>query len=272
MLDIISVGNANIDFYPNGKKFPGGSANNFAVACSKLGLNSGFLGFIGNDEYGKFLVDNFKKNKVKTFIKICDKLTGSVEILSKGFDKKFIKTIGANIHLKKIKLTPYFKLTNHIHLATPPIELLKQLTPGLSISVDSGSELSKYSIEKISPFLKNVKIFFANEFEAKKITKKNYKLAAKDFLKNGVKIVIIKRKTVGVYVKTKKKELIVPYFNSKIVDATGGGDAFASAFVTAIIKGKSIKQAAKWGLISSNYKIQKLGAQNTPNLNELINF
>jgi sugar/nucleoside kinase (ribokinase family) len=271
MLDIISVGNANIDIYSNGENFPGGSANNFAVACSKLGLKSGFLGFAGNDMNGKILINNLKKNKVKSFIKAIREKTGTVKILSKGFSKKFVKHLGANKNLKDLELKPYFRLTNHIHLATPPFELLKQLIPGLSISVDPGSELSKYSIEKLSPYLKNVKVFFASESEAKKITGKPYKLAALRILNAGVKIVAIKRKTVGVYVKSHKEEFTANYIKSKVVDATGGGDAFSSAFISALIKKKSLKEAAKWGIISSSIKLKKLGAQNTPNLSELKN-
>lgn len=272
MLDVLSVGNANVDFYSDGSFFPGGSANNFAVGCSKLRIKSGFLGFVGNDENGQFLINNFKKNNVKTFIKVSDEKTGTVKILSEGFNKKFVKSIGANTNLKTLKLAPYFKLANHIHLATPPIELLKQIIPGLNISVDPGSELSKYSITKLKPYLKNVKIFFASEQESEKITGKPYKLAAKEFLKLGVKIIVIKRKTVGVYVKSNEEELNIPYINAKFIDATGGGDAFSSAFVSALINKKSLKEASNWGMISSGIKLKKLGAQNTPNSNELKNF
>ncbi|MDD4352850.1 MAG: PfkB family carbohydrate kinase [Candidatus Nanoarchaeia archaeon] len=271
MLDILSIGNANADIYSNGKIFPGGSANNFAVACAKLGLKSGFLGIIGNDEKGTFLINNLKKNKVKSFIRISDKNTGTVKILSKGFNKKFIKSLGANEELKNLNLEPYLKLTKNIHLATPPIELLKQLPVGLNISVDPGKELSNYSITQLKPYLKNIKIFFATEDEAKKITGKDYDLAANELINLGVKIVAIKRNSAGIYVKTLKEEFSKDYIDSKIIDATGGGDAFASAFISALILKKSVKEAANWGLISSSIKLEKLGAQNTPSLIKLKN-
>jgi ribokinase len=271
MLDILSVGNANIDLYPKKKKFPGGSADNFAVACAKLGLKSGFLGFVGNDNNGRILIKNLKDNNVKSFIKIAKDKTGTVKVLSRGFDKKFVKSIGANKNLKNLELKSYFKIAKHIHFATPPIELLRQIKPGLSVSVDSGSELSRHSIEKLRPYLKNVKIFFASESEAKKITSKDYKSAGIELLKAGVKMAVIKRKSVGVYVKTNGGEADFPYINSKMIDATGGGDAFASAFVSGLIRGKSIKESGNMGIISSHYKLQRMGAQNTPTLKE-INF
>lgn len=271
MLDVLSIGNANIDIY-NNKQFLGGSANNFAVACAKLGLKSGFLGFVGNDKNGRLIINNLKKNNVKSFVKIVNEKTGTVKILSEGFNKKFEKIIGANENLKKLDLKPYLKEANHFHFATPPIELLKKIPFNLSVSVDSGSKLSEYSIKELKPYLKNVRIFFATEDELKKITNKSYKMAAKELIQIGVKIVAIKRKTTGVYIKSKDEECNINYINGKIVDATGGGDAFASAFLNGIILGKSLRRAGEDGIISSYYKIQRLGAQNSPKIKKINDF
>jgi 2-dehydro-3-deoxygluconokinase len=35
--------------------------------------------------------------------------------------------------------------------------------------------------------------------------------------------------------------------NVEIADRTGGGDSFASAVIAAILKGKSLEEAAEWG-------------------------
>jgi sugar/nucleoside kinase (ribokinase family) len=270
MLDILSIGNANIDSYPDGKQFCGGSASNFAVGCAKLGLKAGFLGFIGNDKEGKMIEKCFKKNSVKSMLIESKEKTGSVKILSAGFRKKFSKSLGANINLKNLSLEKYLKISKRIHLATPPIELLKQLKPGLRISVDSGSELAKYSINELAPYLKNVEIFFLNESEAKKITGKDCLIAAKKIIEAGVKIAVIKKKSEGVLIKTINEEINLAYLESKVIDATGGGDAFASAFIYGLIKKKSIKDAGILGIKSSAMKIKKMGAQSTPYLKDLI--
>lgn len=269
MLDILSIGNANIDSYPNGKKFCGGSANNFAVNSAKLGLKAGFLGFIGDDKEGETIEKNLKKINVKSLAIKSREKTGLVKILSIGFKKKFLKSLGANKNLKSLQLKNYFKLAKRIHLATPPIELLKQLTPGLKISVDSGSELSKHSITELAPFLKNVEIFFLNENEAKKISGSDCFIAAKKIIDAGVRIAVIKQESKGVIIKTINEEISLPYIKSKVVDATGGGDAFASAFIYGLIKGKSIKNAGILGLKSSAIKIGRMGAQSAPDLKDL---
>ena len=68
-LDVIAIGDSNVDLIVTVKGFPvrggnayvdsfekiaGGTAGNFAVAASRLGLRTGLVSKIGNDEYGRF--------------------------------------------------------------------------------------------------------------------------------------------------------------------------------------------------------------------------
>ncbi|HHY47403.1 MAG TPA: carbohydrate kinase, partial [Firmicutes bacterium] len=75
MLDVLTMGELLIDFVPlrSGvslgeatvfKKAPGGAPANVAVGVRRLGLSSGFMGKIGDDEFGKSLVDLLAKNGV----------------------------------------------------------------------------------------------------------------------------------------------------------------------------------------------------------------
>ena len=80
-LDVVAVGNLNIDLICKMKRLPGrdekllmeefarrlgGGAANFAVACSKLGLRSGFIGCVGNDEFGREILEDLRREKVDT--------------------------------------------------------------------------------------------------------------------------------------------------------------------------------------------------------------
>jgi len=47
-----------------------------------------------------------------------------------------------------------------------------------------------------------------------------------------------------------------------IVDKTGAGDAFASGFLSAIIHGKTIDQALRWGVKNSSAVIREIGPMN----------
>ncbi|MFW9923090.1 MAG: carbohydrate kinase, partial [Candidatus Thorarchaeota archaeon] len=74
--DILAIGEILIDFIPSKiaplkdldsfQKCPGGAPANFAVGIAKLGLHSGFIGKVGNDPFGKFLIDFLEKSNVDT--------------------------------------------------------------------------------------------------------------------------------------------------------------------------------------------------------------
>jgi len=47
----------------------------------------------------------------------------------------------------------------------------------------------------------------------------------------------------------------------KAVDTTGAGDAFASGFLAAHLKGKNIGEALQWGIINSSNSVTEYGGQ-----------
>ena len=72
-MDLVCIGELLIDFTPCGltdegaQRFarnPGGAPANVAVAASRLGLTSSFIGKVGTDSFGIFLRDTLKKNNV----------------------------------------------------------------------------------------------------------------------------------------------------------------------------------------------------------------
>lgn len=279
LLDVLAIGNANIDLMindnkiPNNAEFtilPGGSACNFSVGCAKLGLKAGFAGFLGNGYFSRIILKALRKEGVKCFVKqVSDAPTGFVVVFTKKYFKKYIKHAGANEYLKTLNIKQFFNKARHVHLATPPLELLKQLIPGLSVSVDPGASLAKYSLDELRPYLSRVTVFTPNEEEAREITGHNYLRAANELFNAGIKIVVIKRSKKGVYVKTRNESFYLKSINYEAVDTTGAGDAFDSAFITALLKGLSLSEACKWGIISSNVCVTKLGAQQSVTLKEL---
>jgi len=73
MTDITAIGEILIDLTQTGVSdkgipvytaFPGGAPANVAVAASKLGAATAFIGKVGNDAFGRLLVDTVKQNGV----------------------------------------------------------------------------------------------------------------------------------------------------------------------------------------------------------------
>ena len=76
MMDLICVGEMLIDFLPGSEdgayiRMPGGAPANVAVAAARNGLNAGFCGRLGNDDFGRFLLDTLKQHRVQP---LCPKL------------------------------------------------------------------------------------------------------------------------------------------------------------------------------------------------------
>jgi sugar/nucleoside kinase (ribokinase family) len=53
----------------------------------------------------------------------------------------------------------------------------------------------------------------------------------------------------------------MPIYDVKAVGKTGAGDAYSSAFLSAIVMKKNIPTAMQWGTANSASVIQQIGAQ-----------
>src|SRR3990167_5664300 len=78
----------------------------------------------------------------------------------------------------------------------------------------------------------------------------------------GPKIVLVTDGEHGSYFSDGQRFLKAPIYPAKIVEKTGAGDAYISAFITALILGESFEEAMIWGAINSSHVIQEIGAQN----------
>ena len=103
---------------------------------------------------------------------------------------------------------------------------------------------------------------FANEEEAGMVTGRNSREEmADEFLKYGVKHVMIKCGGEGCYVKSEGLQRLFPAVaNFACVDTTGAGDTFAAGFVYALSEGKSLEECAKWGNACGSLTVEKVGA------------
>ena len=74
MAKVVALGELLIDFaqistengYPTMKSHPGGAPCNYLAALSKYGISTAFIGKVGNDAFGKALVDTMEKTGIDT--------------------------------------------------------------------------------------------------------------------------------------------------------------------------------------------------------------
>ena len=75
MADVVAIGELLIDFtcvktdddgYPTMAAHPGGAPANFLAALAKFGTSAALLGKVGNDAFGKALIQTLKKAGIET--------------------------------------------------------------------------------------------------------------------------------------------------------------------------------------------------------------
>lgn len=294
--EVISFGSAVIDTfvnteigeknhffrYPAGSKIlikdlkfdVGGGGTNTAVAFSRLGLKTGCICDVGDDENGRYILDLLKKEKI-TFLGEIDKsgMTGySVILDSKEGERTILTYKGVNdkITLNELNLNVLeTKWLYYSSLLEKSFETQKKLAEfmhkkGTKIAFNPSS----YIIKNLDflPILKICEILIVNKEEAELICRR-FKKSRWNLLKSlnelGPKIVLITDKyNPAVCFDGKNKYSITPHKNIKVVERTGAGDAFASGFVAAQIAGLSIKKSLELGLKESESVIQYFGAKN----------
>ncbi|MHA1293916.1 MAG: carbohydrate kinase family protein [Promethearchaeota archaeon] len=300
IVDIIGLGEvvvdwvAEIPYYPkpddkidalSENYFAGGVTANYLVAVARLGVSCGFIGAVGDDSYGDFLIEDFRKEHVNTsqILKKKNKKT-PVNFI---FIAKGEKTIIQSPHMKKTKLEindldeNYISNAKLLHttiihqkITEKAIKIAKE--NDVCVSIDLESQIAEKGWDNLKEIILNADVLIPNKEGAKMITKsKTPEDAAKILIKKGVPIVIITMGKKGALITTNKYQKEIPAFEvNKIIDTTGAGDTFNGAFSVAyFIKGWDLEKSCQYANAAAALKIQKLGARTgMPNEQELLKF
>ncbi len=302
MYDIITMGSATIDVFlksksksieiekindhqdicmPLGAKIlidelvtdTGGGGTNTAVAFSKFGFKTAWIGRIGNDLNSKSIEEILKKNKIDVLIKKCTCscpcasgfsviLTGYKEnrtiLTYKGVNNKLFFS---DITVRKPK---YFYFASMVGESWKSMKKLANYANKNKIPVafNPSLYLVKKGMRELMPVLKASKILILNKEEAQTLTRKKKVDVALKFLQKTVPLVVITDGSKGAIAFDGKIKFILKIPNIKPLETTGAGDSFASAFVASIIRKKSVPKALKNGFAQAKSVLSYYGAKN----------
>lgn len=291
MYDIITFGGAVVDAfvytnvqeikkemcYPIGEKIAinklhfstGGAGTNSAVAFAKLGLKVGAIIKVGKDSNASLILDELKKNKISFLGKQEEGQTDfSVVLDSHEHDRTILtyKEKSNDISLSDISLKDlktkwfYFSATDNQSLDTQKALALYASKNNIKIAYNPSSYLTKKGASHIKKILDHTEILILNEDEAKDLVPQGDLFKGLHAL--GPKIVCITLGGKGNKVSDGSHTLTSIPRKIKIAERTGAGDAFASGFVTGIIKTNDIETAVKIGSLNAESVIQIAGAKN----------
>lgn len=262
---VLSIGASNLDYILKVPSFvkedsemfieeintsPGGSALNFAVNLSRLGIRTGLLTRLGNDASGKLIADKLNQEGVDTShcTKINEK-TGMAFISVDDYGKRSIYSFpGANakLDLKKEEID-YIKSAKLIHLAGVYWEIAGEVAKYASnLSFSPGSLLSSYGVDKLKKVIKRTEFLFLNQREVNILTNYNLDEGAQLLLDEGASKVIITLGNAGAKFYTKDNTFTAPTKKIKALDSTGAGDAFAAGFIFKYLQGEDSKESLEF--------------------------
>lgn len=302
MYDVITVGSAAVDAlvrtefsemvhdkkkefiaYPVGAKIlmkelvltTGGGGTNTAVALARLGHKVAFLGKVGSKYNSSRVIKELKSEKVGTSLIVRSKSgrTGySIVLDSKRHDRTILAFKGSNndlkfkeIRLKKLK-TKWFYFSTMMGASFRTLEKLASYAKkrNINIAFNISSYLAKKGKKFLGNILKNVDILILNREEAELLIgrKERLEILLKSLTGLGPKIVAITDGNNGAYAIYGNMIYCGNPHNVKVVETTGAGDAFASSFLSGMIKKDSIEFAIDLGMTNAESVIQHHGAKN----------
>ena len=250
----------------------GGSAANTVHGIAKLGGKCGYIGKISDDEFGKFYIDDFRKNNINTHFFYSETGTGhATGLISADSERTFGTYLGAAMELTAEEMTPEifrdygimhiegYLVQNHA-LIESAMKVAKE--SGLLVSIDMASfNIVAANIEFLHRVIREyVDIVFANEDEAQSLTGKNPEDAL-HVIGEMCQLAVVKLGAQGSMIKSGNRVIRIEAIPAKSVDTTGAGDIYASGFLYALAEGHDLETAGKLGSLLAGHVVEVVGAK-----------
>jgi len=248
----------------------GGSAANTIHGLAKMGIETGFIGKVGNDFYGKFFADDMNENHISPHLLTSTTLTGkAMALISPDSERTFATFLGAAIELSADDLhEEQFNDYQYMHVEGYLVQNHDLIEKALKMAKKAGLNIcldmaSFNVVEANLDFLRDmvnqyVNIVFANEEEAKSFTGKEPEEALTEFA-GMVDIAVVKVGKKGSWIQQGDKVYKVDAIEANSIDTTGAGDLYASGFIYGLIQGYSLDVCGKIGSILAGKTIEVIG-------------
>ncbi|VAW41449.1 Ribokinase [hydrothermal vent metagenome] len=252
----------------------GSSSVIMACGAARLGLKVAFIGLIGEDEFGRFMLRGMQQRGIDTSACVVDPTvqTGMSVILSGTTDRAILTYPGAIPLLKREQingLSPRRSgsriLTQARHLHVGGYFLLDNLRPDLptlfaaakqhdmSTSLDTNWDpRERWDVAAMFP---HCDLFLPNEEEVLHITQQADFAAGLDDLAAQIPTLAVKMGAKGGMAKQGETAVTSPPLKVNVIDTTGAGDSFDAGFIYGYLHSwtlqKSLHLATACGSLST---------------------
>jgi len=251
----------------------GGNAANNVVGTKRLGINSALVLTLGDDLVGNQIVEKLKEENVDLTYVIQQPSTTSnySVVVSYGGERTIFvyhapRSYEFPVSLPKV---PWVYLTSMGESFQPFYNHILEWfakNPETKVAFNPGSYQLRAKKEIVEPVLRRTYLLYVNREEAEKISGfGDSNGREKDLLKavasKGPKIPVITDGERGSYAYDGEHFYKANTMPVDAYERTGAGDAYGSGFISALIKGKDLKEAMVWGTVNSASVIGYVGGQ-----------
>lgn len=278
---VVGMGEALWDVLPEGKKI-GGAPANFAYHVSQFGLPSCVVSAVGQDFLGKEIVENFTSKGLNQLIAEVPYPTGTVqvEIDPAGVPQYEIKenvawdnipsTEALEQLARKTRAVCFGSLAQRNVVSRNTINRFLDIMPkdeGNLVVFDVNLRQGFYTKEILCNSMKRCNILKINDEELVTVSRMfgypGIDLQDKCWIllgKYNLKMLILTCGINGSYVFTPGNVSFQPTPTVEVEDTVGAGDSFTAAFISSILKGKSVQEAHSLAVQTSAFVCTKKGA------------
>ena len=309
MIDLIGLGSAIVDFAPTNLgaplsdvkafvPFAGGAVANLLVAASRLGLKTRFLGCVGDDQFGIFILRDFEREGVdiSSVKRVSGVATGiAFYTVDKEGERHYLFYRFPGYSDPESRLRPddiradYVAGAKAIHLSEAllrgrasreavfrALELAEEY--GVTVSYDPNVRPALWgSLEEFSEVQEAVlafaDIFLSTTDEAMLLTDTGSTDEAIERISRlGPSTIVIRQKE-HYRVVAPNLESEIPVFKVRAVDTSGAGDAFSGGFLTGLLKGWPLERAVRLGASVAALKVMEAGTRKgLPHMEKALKF
>jgi sugar/nucleoside kinase (ribokinase family) len=254
----------------------GGSGANAAAWLASSGIETHFVGRVGDDPFGGFLAQELERAGVRPHLARDTSLaTGKVFVLVDGTgERTMITDRGAGEALSPEDLPGSLLRGGHLHLsgytfsgssrretARKALHLARE--SGMTVSVDPSSVplLRDIGTERFLGWTRGADLYFPNREEGALLAGvENPERIAERLLSHYFGVVLKLGAGGALYADADGEWERVPAAPARVVDTTGAGDALCAGFLSARFSGASPAEALRRGVGLATEAVARVGA------------
>ena len=272
----------------------GGPTTNNLVQAARLGLSTVWIGRIGDDSNGQYILDAFEKEGMDTqFIEIvpgamssqtwiavdqegqrciymCSNITCTItpELVRQRYEDVIA---GARLFHSELCQLPLAAVLEGARIAKE-----HKVPVSVDYDVDVETYIHKNNLgtqRELEELLTLTDVYKSGWSITRSLTGMDEpEQAAAQILRRGPRMVAITLGEAGSYLATTEEKVRVPAIPVKTVDSTGAGDAFMVGLGYGLLQKWPLKRMGEFSNACGSYCCQEIGAQYLGDLQEILRF